>query len=459
MTSLGAFIVVSASAFPAGSNDTTPIVRNTNGFVSAFCIDWKTLTGFALVFLVSVLWLRWRVQGKAADEQYGGLTPGVAPAEGDVRPIVKRDTDLPISVLFEPPQGLRPGYLGTLIDERADVRDVTATIVDLAVRGYLRIEEVVEEGKKRKKNPDYQLVKLKDADDTFAGYETNLFNTLFSVGSLLFPVGEEVRLGTARSRFASSFVKMQSQLYEDVTTLGWFRGNPKTVRTRWANSGRLITAVGVGLTIALAVTSTWALVPLAIVLVGVMTMLTAKVAPVRTAEGTRILAQTQGFERFLATAEGNQLRHDEGQDIFSLYLPYAIAFGVADKWTETFAKLAKNDIKLIEPTWYVGSSAKFWTNSGSLTQRISWFGDLARITMSSPPHIDWSLASSDGAGYVGGVTTGGGLATGGGSASGGGSALALRLAVALLGGAVGGGGLGRHGFSGGGRFGGGGGGW
>jgi hypothetical protein len=49
---------------------------------------------------------------------------------------------LPVSVQYEPPPGLVPAEVGTLIDESADMRDITASMVDLAVRGFLRIEEV-----------------------------------------------------------------------------------------------------------------------------------------------------------------------------------------------------------------------------------------------------------------------------------------------------------------------------
>ena len=44
-------------------------------------------------------------------------------------------------VQYEPPEDLTPAEAGTLIDNAADMRDITATMVDLAVRGYIRIEE------------------------------------------------------------------------------------------------------------------------------------------------------------------------------------------------------------------------------------------------------------------------------------------------------------------------------
>src|SRR5690606_22941775 len=46
-----------------------------------------------------------------------------------------------IMVRYSPPEGFTPAEAGTLIDERADVADITSTVIDLAVRGYLRIEE------------------------------------------------------------------------------------------------------------------------------------------------------------------------------------------------------------------------------------------------------------------------------------------------------------------------------
>ena len=40
---------------------------------------------------------------------------------------------------------VRPGEIGTLVDERVDPIDVTATLLDLAVRGHLLITELPRE--------------------------------------------------------------------------------------------------------------------------------------------------------------------------------------------------------------------------------------------------------------------------------------------------------------------------
>ena len=60
---------------------------------------------------------------------YLKLTRGREPARGS------------IAVQYEPPDKLTPGECGTLVDDEAAMRDITATLVDLAVKGYMTIEQ------------------------------------------------------------------------------------------------------------------------------------------------------------------------------------------------------------------------------------------------------------------------------------------------------------------------------
>ena len=79
---------------------------------------------------------------------------------------IGRDPDggRPITVTYDPPDGLSPAELGTLIDECVDMRDISASIIDLAVRGFLTIKPEVEQGFLGKKR-DY-LLKLIPAYDS-----------------------------------------------------------------------------------------------------------------------------------------------------------------------------------------------------------------------------------------------------------------------------------------------------
>ncbi len=423
-----------ALAFPAGSFDTKPVLRAKNPFVQAYSVTPLTIAGFVGVLALSGAWLYWRVRRRRRSERYAGVIPGLAPVPGDETRVIPGDSRTPVAVQFEPPVGLRPGHLGTLIDAKADVRDITATIVDLAVRGYIRIDgESVE-------HSDYRFIRLKDADDSLLGYEKEIYRALFGK---FYKVADEADFADLALTFAVDLDHFEHQLMDNVTRRGWFRGSPESARRRWVASGVGVVLLGVASSIALAVTSSWAIVPLPLVLVGIATMATSNAAPARTAEGTRILTQTRGFQTFLSTSDGEMLRFEEKSDIFSEYLPFAIALGVADQWTERFAKLAADGVKLAELQWLGSSSPLSWGDSIVLRRRINGVNSLAKSLLAyHPPVANWN-AGLDGASDSGRSFWGG---FGGGSGR-------------RFGGSFRGGGFSRGGRSGGGRFGGGGGRW
>src|SRR5690606_16475082 len=180
----------------------------------------------------------------------------------------------------------------------------------------------------------------------------------------LFKSRNSIEMEDLKTTFSATLSAVQGAMYKNVTELGWFRGNPLTARTMWATAGILLTVAGGFAAAFISSVAPIALILAPIPLLGIMVIATSRNAPARTAEGTRVLAQAEGFQTFLSTADGNKLRYEEGHDIFSMYLPYAIAFDVADKWAGVFAKLAKQGANLPDPTWYQGVAAgSFWTHS------------------------------------------------------------------------------------------------
>ncbi|UUI66327.1 DUF2207 domain-containing protein [Cellulomonas wangsupingiae] len=346
-----------------------------------------------------------KVRRTGRDRAYLGLTPGLRPAAGMEVPTGHRDRRTPVSVEFQPPEGTRPGEIGTLVDEKADPVDVTATIIDLAVRGWLRIEEVPR-SKPGKKPKDWTLVRLRSGAEGLLPFEAALLDDLFRKG-------DEVRLSELRTTFATSLAKVQNMMYDHVTGVGWFRANPKSVRTAWIVVGILLLVVGgLGLMVGMAVGSVpgLALVGVALLLVGVLVLVLSGSAPARTADGTAVLAQALGFRRYLATAEANQIRFEEGQDIFSRYLPYAIVFGLADRWSRVFAELAAQGVVVDAPTWYVGAysyNAGFW--GAGFIGAIDRFESITTAAITAP-----TPGTSGGSGLGGGGFSGGGVGGGGG---------------------------------------------
>ena len=354
--------------------------------------------GLVLVGVGGAIGMTWQ---KGRDRAYVGLTPGLEPgagqSEADRRvPLVGKP---PVAVQFQPPEGLRPGQVGTLIDEEANVVDVTATIVDLAVRGWLKIHELPREGHFAKR--DWLLERLDGDGSTLLQYERTLYNALFAGH-------DEVKMSDLKQHFSSQLQSVQIELYQDVTKAGWFSGRPDQVRQRWGMLGIVVLAAGAFLTYQLAKRNHWALVGIAVLAVGVAIRFAARRMPARTAKGSAVLAQARGFKLYLSTAEANQIRFEEGQDIFSRYLPYAIVFGEAERWAKIFAQLqAEGRIPMgYAPGWYIGPPGWGFGDFGS---SMSGFTTTAAGTMAAA-----TPSSSGGSGFGGGGFSGGGGGGGGG---------------------------------------------
>lgn len=322
---------------------------------------------------------------RSRDEAYVGLTPGLRPAAGQQVRIAPAPRT-PVAVQFTPPKGVHPGELGTLIDGSAGTIDVSATLVDLAVRGHLRINEV---GKKK-----WQFDRLY-TDDPLTPPEQHLLGALFASGSQI--RSDEIK----QKAYQRMFPGTRQALDKRVTTeLGWFRRRPFVTRMLAYLAGAGLIVGGVGLGLVLAFTLGLGLVGIAPMLIGVLVMVLAGRFTRRTPEGTAALAETRGFELYLRTAEADQIRFEESVDVFSRYLPYAVVFGVAERWTKVFQQLAAEGRYQPDLSWYVGAhgfnAPGFAHSLGSLGTALG-----ASIQQSAAPR-------SGGSGFSGGGGFGGG---------------------------------------------------
>ncbi len=375
----------------------TPVLDERWSFTRAFSLT-PTTVAASLALLAGVMFgvahLAWRTgrdrrsAGSPVDAAYAtaGQEEAVPPSFG---PFGAEETP----VEFVPPDGLRPGQVGTLVDEAANTLDVTATIVDLAVRGYLRIDEIPKKGWFGK--PDWSLTELKEGDD-LRRYERSLLDGLFEDGS-------EVRLSSLRNTFVTRLKRVQDALYDDAVEQGWFVARPDKVRTRWLVIGVVALVLTLGLLVLLAAFTHAALVAVPLVVGAVALLATAKRMPRRTAKGTGVLRRAAGFRRFIMESEKDRARFAEQQHLFSEYLPYAIVFGATEKWARAFAGI---DDELPEQGWYGGS--RVFTAS-SFSDSIDGFAVTTAGTITSAP------AGSGSSGFSGGSSGGGGGGGGGGS--------------------------------------------
>ncbi len=353
---------------------------------------------------------------RGRDEQYAGLTPGLTPGLGQEATVVRGARQPTVAVQFSPPPGVQPGMVGTIIDEAANVLDVTATLIDLAVRGYLVLEEVA--GAHAWSRADWRLSRTSPpaGGPALNPYEQLLLDSVFAGG-------DQVLLSALKNTFAPTLKSVQSLMYQETVQRGWFRKSPEVQRGVWGAAaialgiGSVIAAVAVGKAAGgsfgdagLPVPPSWVLGIGGVLGALVVSALGRRMAA-RTAEGSAVLAQSRGFQQYLVTAEANQIKWEEAQDIFSRYLPYAIVFGVAERWAAVFQQVADAAAAagrpIARPLWYVGP----WnTGFGGLAAGMDSFSTTAAGTFVATPGSSGASGFSSGGGFSGG---GGGGSSGG----------------------------------------------
>ncbi|MBW3621157.1 MAG: DUF2207 domain-containing protein [Actinobacteria bacterium] len=308
----------------------------------------------------------------------------------------------PVPVEFRPPEGLRPGQLGLLIDERVDPVDISATIVDLAVRGHLTIEEEREKVLWRTRT-DWILRRTEPpteppADELLA-YEQRLLAGLFEDG-------DETRVSELTGSFATHYELAEGDLYDDAQRRHWFASRPDSTRSRWLVAGVVALVLAIGLTVLAATYTRIAIVGLPLIIGAIVLTVAHRWMPHRTGRGSALLVQALGFREFVATADADRLRFADAEGEFLPYLPYAVVFGEVERWSKAFADLGL-DLSATVGGWYIGHGV---FHPAGFSSGLSDFSTSAATALTTVP----SSGGAGGSAFSGGGFSGGGFGGGGG---------------------------------------------
>jgi hypothetical protein len=252
------------------------------------------------------------------------------------------------SFLAEPPDDLAPGAAGVLIDEVAHERDLIATMLDLAHRKVIILEEREKSGLGGWFGARDFDVTLGEAPETLRPFEAELLRAIF--GTPL-EAGKTVQFSTVKSRFTTSAEHIKNRLYDEVVERGYFTTAPETTRTRWRSTGAGLLVIGiVGGIIAIGwigseAAAIWAVVAVLVLLAGALQWL-SKYMPRKTEKGAEAAARWRAFKRYLEDIERYEELGDH-TEIFDRYLPYATAFGLEQSWVRKFA-----EVDAPAPEWF-----------------------------------------------------------------------------------------------------------
>ncbi|MEZ4667693.1 MAG: DUF2207 domain-containing protein [Anaerolineae bacterium] len=248
--------------------------------------------------------------------------------------------------LTEPPTDLRPAVVGTLLDEKADLRDVIAILIDLARRGYLVMEENQTEGLFGIGQRSNFVFKRTDKSlDDLVTFEKRLMTSLFATKL-------ERTLESLGNSFYVVVPLLQNDLYKALVEQQLFTTSPQSTRTMWTGISILLLVVA-GLcffaaeSFAAELSGSLFCLPIATGIVGFAALFVGRHMPAKTRTGTEVAAKWRAFREYLIHLE-KYANVDDVATRFDEYLGYAIVFGIDRIWVRRFSQVRSAQI----PPWY-----------------------------------------------------------------------------------------------------------
>ncbi|MFC2077370.1 DUF2207 domain-containing protein [Candidatus Bipolaricaulota bacterium] len=316
-----------------------------------------------------------------------------------------------IAPAFAPPHGMHPGEVGVLIDDRIDLRDISAMVVGLAVNGHLRIEEVrdddpglLDKAKDRlgRSSPlDYRFVRRERPTDDISDVEKLLLDAIFVEEQT------EQTLSSLETSFYKHLPAIRSRLYGGLIERGYYASNPERTRGFYRSLGLFGLAAGVAAGVAFGSLYLAA----AVAASGLVILAFSPIMPRKTRKGARALEDVLGLARYIELAEVDRIEfHDapeKSPEVFERLLPYAIALNLTKIWTDRFEGLLDEP-----PDWYRGAGPVFRGHWFALSM-LHLSSGMNRTFASAPRTVSsgrsaWGGGSSFGGGFSGGGFGGGG---------------------------------------------------
>jgi uncharacterized membrane protein len=346
------------------------------GAASALAMGWPLLIPLITFLAMFLVWRR----------------IGVDPPEG------------PVVVRYQPPDGLSPAEVGYVDHDGAAARQVTATLVDLAVHGHIRIEEE-ERGSLLGlgAGTDYVFERLTEPTAWLElhAFERTLLDGLFDHGT-----ESRVSMRELKGKFYKPAGQARSQIGKQVLADRFYGHSPDRVRGFFASLGAVVgvalfalgaaAAAGTDGVLAVPTPAIWIVAAIGTAL---SFILWGWLMPARTSRGAAAHAEVEGFREFLSRVDADRYERTMLKpEMFDRFLPFAMALGVEDRWAKRFEGMT-----VPPPQWYVGTSYGSFS-PGSFVGAMSGMSHATSGAMAAP----------GGSGLGGGGFAGGGAGGGGG---------------------------------------------
>jgi len=388
-------------------------------FLGFFFDNW----GYAAALLpLVVLGYFWYKRGR--DRRYVGENIYYEPEKKEVitKPLFVRE-HLPF--VYYPINGLTPAQVGTIVDERVDIADIIAEILELARLGLIKIKRY-EVKKILGEGSEYAFIRTqKDGSELpLKDYQKDILKELFrspSVHSSISSVEEVLKdhpeekaeadrllkkdryvlLSALKNHFYEGLPEIKKKLYQNMQDSGYFEEDPEKARGKWLGIGVLVYIVGYMIVNFFGV-ATGNFGPLVLYFVSIVPSAFAVFSmPRRTPAGYALWRQIKGLKHFLKVGKW---RHQiaEKHLFIEEILPLAVSLGVVNQLAGDM-----KDLGISPPSYFSGFVAG------------SFYSDFSSFTSSTGSSLMSAPGGSAG-GFSGGSGFGGGGGAGGGGGGGGG---------------------------------------
>lgn len=298
---------------------------------------------------------------------------------------------------YKPPRDMSAIEVGIITDDTVNPSDVSAELINLATKNYLKIEEIREKDEKEPKDYKFILEKTFENDQTLKDFQKEILRSVFSEDKL----GKEVPLSSLEYKFYQKIEVIKKMVYSHLIKENIYPHNPEKIRKVYYS------IAGVLAFIILFLMGLWAAenlehVGIGLALSAIIIAIFGRIMPRKTVKGINTLYEIKGLEEYIVTAEKDRIKFQEDHGIlFEKLLPYALCLGIAAKWAKAFEGIYDRP-----PSWYSGRFDTF--NTYYFTNRISRLLISANSTFASAPRSRGGGGSGFGGGFSGGGFGGGG---------------------------------------------------
>lgn len=307
-----------------------------------------------------------------------------------------------LPLVYSPINNLTPSEIGVIIDEKADIEDVVAEIVELARLGYLKIERVENKEFLRKKI-NYHFQKINKDAAGLEKHQKYLLEALFTLGAGL--KKDDVFLSELKNRFYIHLDDFKRKLYNNLIIKEIFPDNPERIRKKWGGIFAFLTIFSSVFLFFFAF-STDNFGPLIFnMLTVVPAIFLIKNMPRRTTWGYSLLQQIIGLRYYLEKGKWREEIYEKHLFLEEI-LPLAICLKIVNKLSRQMA-----DLGVEPPSYFTGADMKNFSSG------FNHFYEKSTDSFLSSPRNSWSGSSSwsGGSGFSsGGGSSGGGFGGGGG---------------------------------------------